>query len=157
MANRFEGSSSGAGLRIAIVASRFNADITAALLRGALDTLAEKGVAPDDIDEAHVPGAFELPLIAHRMAETGRYDAVICLGAVIKGQTSHDQYIAGQAAAGIQRAAMDTGVPVVFGVITPNDREQALERAGGRINKGTEAAETAIEMATLIRAMNNGR
>ena len=156
LAKRFVGSAAGAGLRIAIVTAKFNADITDRMLAGARETLRAHGVADDDVDEAAVPGSFELPLIAHRLAASGRYDAVICLGAVIKGATSHDVYISTGTAAGLQRAALDTGVPVVFGVITPNTHEQAMERAGGRTNKGSEAALTAIEMATLLHQIAPG-
>ncbi len=148
---RYEGSLSGDGLRFAIVTAKFNGDITGRMLEGARAALREHGVAGDCVDEAAAPGAFELPLVARILAETGRYHAIICIGAVIKGDTSHDVYIAGQAAAGIQRAALDTGVPVIFGVITPDTMEQAIERAGGKVNKGYEAALTAIEMANLLR------
>ena len=156
MGRRLEGSLSGDGLRFAIVTARFNAEITGPMLEGARETLRAQGVGEEQIDEAYVPGAFELPLAARRLAETGRYDAVICLGAVIQGETSHNTYIAGQAAAGIQRAALDTGVPVVFGVITPNDLVQARARAGDKLNKGSEAALTAIEMANLVRSLGPG-
>ena len=149
----FEGSGKGAGLRIAVVTARFNAEITERMRTGAREGLRAAGVGDEDVDEAYVPGAFELPLAAKRLAEGGRYDAVICIGAVIQGETSHDTYVAGQAAAGIQRAALDTGVPIIFGVITTNTRELALDRAGGRTNKGADAAATAIAMATLLRAL----
>lgn len=154
MAERFEGTLSGAGLRIAVVTSKFRWEITQRLLTGAREALREYGVADDDVDEAFVPGAFELPLAAQRLATTRRYDAVICLGAVIKGETSHDRYISGETAAGIQRVSLDADLPVVFGVITPNTLEQAIDRAGGKINKGREAAETAISMATLLRSIH---
>lgn len=143
----------GAGLRFALVVARFNADITERMREGARELLLARGVAEEDIAEAFVPGAFELPLAAKTMAESGRYDAVICIGAVIKGETSHDTYVAGGAAEGIQRAALDTGVPIIFGVITTNDRAQAMDRAGGRSDKGAEAAESAIAMARLLRSL----
>ena len=153
MGKTFDGSGDGAGLRMAVVTARFNADITERMRTEAREALRANGVADEDVDEAYVPGAFELPLAAKRLAETGRYDAVICIGVVIRGETSHDTYVAGQAAAGIQRAALDTGVPIIFGVITTSTREQALDRAGGRTNKGADAAATAIAMANLLRAM----
>ncbi len=156
LAKRFEGSLSGAGLRVAIVTSKFRWEITERLLEGARDVLRERGVAEGDCAEALVPGAFELPLAAQRLAETKRYDAVICLGAVIRGETSHDAYISGETAAGLQRVALDTGIPCVFGVITPNTMDQALDRAGRKTHKGREAAETAVEMATLLRAIDDG-
>ncbi len=156
MGRRYEGAPSGEGMRIAIVTAKFNGDITDRMLQGARATLRAHGVADQHVDEAFVPGSFELPLAASSLASTGRYDAVICLGAVIKGGTDHDIYIATQAAQGIGRVALDTGVPVIFGVITPNTLEQALERAGGRVNKGAEAAFTALEMADLLRQIGKG-
>ncbi|HWO94285.1 MAG TPA: 6,7-dimethyl-8-ribityllumazine synthase [Dehalococcoidia bacterium] len=155
MGRRFEASLSGEGLRLAIVVARFNALVTERLLEGAREGLRRHGVRDEDVDEAFVPGSFELPLAARKLAATGRYDAVICLGAVIRGETTHDQYISSQAAAGIQRVALDCAVPVVFGVLTPNTLEQAFDRAGGKSNKGHEAAVTAIEMANLLRAIDS--
>ena len=146
-----EGSLAGDGLRIAIVASRFNDFITDRLLVGALGALRRHGVADDDVDVAWVPGAVEVPLVAARLAATGSYDAVITLGAVIRGATSHYDHVSGIVATGVARAAADTGVPVVFGVLTTDTVEQAIERAGTKAgNKGAEAAATAVEMATLL-------
>ena len=144
----------GEGLRIAIVCGRFNDFITERLLSGARDGLLRHGVDEASITEAWVPGAFELPLAASRLAASGEYDAVICLGAVIRGATGHYEHVAGQCASGIARVALDTGVPVVFGVLTTDTIEQALERAGTKAgNKGYEAAETALEMADLLRQL----
>ena len=154
----FEGRIGGAGAslvaprRYAIVASRWNDLITERLLTGALDTFRRSGVADDDVDVAWVPGSFEIPLVAQRLAASGRYAAVVTLGAVIRGATGHYDLVAGQAAAGVARAALDTGVPVVFGVLTTDTIEQAVERAGTKAgNKGAEAAATALEMADLLR------
>jgi 6,7-dimethyl-8-ribityllumazine synthase len=150
----YSGNLRGDGLRIAIACGRFNDLITERLLTGARDGLIRHGVDAASITEAWVPGAFELPLVAKRLAESGEYDAVICLGAVIRGATGHYEHVAGQCAAGIQRAQLDTGVPVIFGVLTTETIEQAIERAGTKAgNKGYEAAETAIEMADLLRQL----
>lgn len=150
----YEGKVVSDGIKVGIVASRFNEFITAKLLSGALDSLVRHDVAEDDIDVAWVPGAFEIPLIAKRMAESGRYDAVICLGAVIRGATTHYDYVCAEVSKGIAQASMQTGVPVMFGVITTDTIEQAIERAGSKAgNKGSECAEGAIEMVNLIRAM----
>jgi 6,7-dimethyl-8-ribityllumazine synthase len=150
----YSGNLRGDGLRIAIACGRFNDLITERLLTGARDGLVRHGVDQASITEAWVPGAFELPLVAKRLAESGEYDAVICLGAVIRGATGHYEHVAGQCAAGIQRAQLDTGVPVIFGVLTTDTIEQAIERAGTKAgNKGYEAAETAIEMADLLRQL----
>ena len=144
----------GDGLRVAIAASRFNQLITDRLLAGALDGLVRLGVDPSSVTVAWVPGAFELPLAALRLAASGEFDAVICVGAVVRGATDHYQFVAGQCAAGIERAQLDTGVPVAFGVLTTDTVEQALERAGAKAgNKGFEAAMTAIEMADLLRQL----
>ena len=149
--NVYEGHLGGAGLRFAIVASRFNDAIVKHLVDGASDGLRRHGVDDSRIDLAWAPGAFELPLVAAKLAETGAYDAVIALGAVIRGATGHYDFVAGQCAAGIQRVQLDTGVPVVFGVLTTDTIEQAVERAGTKAgNKGFEAASTAIEMANLL-------
>jgi 6,7-dimethyl-8-ribityllumazine synthase len=151
---RYEGQLRGDGLRVAIVASRFNDFITERLLSGARDGLVRHGVDEGSITVAWAPGAFELPLVAQRLAASGEYDAVICVGAVIRGATGHYEHVAGQCAAGIQRAQLDTGVPVVFGVLTTETVEQAIERAGTKAgNKGYESAETAIEMADLLRQL----
>ena len=154
MSETYQGSLNGAGMRVAIVVARFNDAISRGLLDGAREGLTRLGVDPDAVDVAWTPGSFELPLVAKRMAELGRYDAVICLGAVIKGETTHDQYVAGNAAAGIARAGLDTGVPVIFGVLTTDTLEQAINRAGAKAgNKGFDAALTAVEMASLLRAL----
>ena len=150
----FEGRLWGQGLRIAIVVSRFNELVTRPLLGGAQDGLARHGVEPEGVDVAWVPGSFEIPLTARKLAESGRYQAVICLGAVIRGETPHFDHVANQASSGIARVALDTGVPVIFGVITADTLEQALERAGGKMgNKGYDAAVAAIEMANLMRGL----
>ena len=150
----FEGNLTGAGLRIAVVASRFNEAIVSRLMDGAIDGLRRHGVAEDAIDVAWAPGAFELPLVAARLAQSGEYDAIITLGAVIRGATGHYDLVAGQCAAGVQRAQLDTGVPIVFGVLTTETIEQAVERAGTKAgNKGFEAAATAIEMANLLTGL----
>jgi 6,7-dimethyl-8-ribityllumazine synthase len=151
---RYEGGLSGAGLRVAIVASRFNETITQRLVDGATDGLRRLGVDAGAIDCAWAPGAFELPLVAHRLAASGAYDAVITVGAVIRGATGHYDFVAGQCAAGVARAAQDTGVPVIFGVLTTDTIEQAVERSGTKAgNKGFEAAQAAIEMANLMAGL----
>jgi 6,7-dimethyl-8-ribityllumazine synthase len=151
---RYEGQLRGDGLRIAIAASRFNDFITERLLAGARDGLVRHGVDEGSITEAWAPGAFELPLVAQRLAASGEFDAVICVGAVIRGATGHYEHVAGQCAAGIQRAQLDTGVPVVFGVLTTETVDQAIERSGTKAgNKGFEAAMTAIEMVDLLRQL----
>ena len=150
----YSGSLRGEGVRVAIACGRFNDLITERLLAGARDGLLRHGVDEASITEAWVPGAFELPLAASRLASSGEYDAVICLGAVIRGETGHYDHVAGQCAAGIARVALDTGVPVVFGVLTTDTIEQALERAGTKAgNKGYESAETALEMVDLLRQL----
>jgi 6,7-dimethyl-8-ribityllumazine synthase len=150
------GCGDGSGLRIAVACSRFNGQVTRLLLAGALAELDRCGVAEADRTVVFVPGAFELPLAAMTMAGTHGFDAVVCLGAVIRGETSHYDFVAGQCAAGLQRVQLDMNLPVVFGVLTTENLEQALARAGGALgNKGTEAAATAIEMATLLRRLAN--
>lgn len=150
----YEGSLNGSGLRVAIACGRFNEFITDRLLSGARDALRRHGVDDGSVDIAWAPGAYELPLVAQRFAESGDYDAVICLGAVIRGATSHYDFVAGNCASGIQRVQLDTGVPVVFGVLTTETIEQAIERAGTKAgNKGFESAVTAIEMADLLRQL----
>lgn len=154
MSDTYAGSLNGAGVRVAIVVARFNETVTRPLLDGAREGLTRLGVDAGEIDVAWIPGCFELPLVAKRLAASGRYDAVICLGAVIRGETAHFDYVAGQAASGIARAALDTGVPVIFGVLTTDTLEQAINRAGAKAgNKGFDAALTAVEMATLLRAL----
>ncbi len=151
---RAEGELRGEGLRVAVVASRFNQPITEKLLAGAEEALGRYGVDPGSVTVAWVPGAFELPLVAHRLGSSGEVDAVICLGAVIEGDTDHYTHVAAQCAAGLQRAQLDTGVPVVFGVLTTRTRHDAEARAGGAHgNKGEEAAATAVEMADLLRRL----
>ncbi|WP_345241791.1 6,7-dimethyl-8-ribityllumazine synthase [Pontibacillus salipaludis] len=153
MGQTFEGHLVGTGLKIGIVVGRFNDFITSKLNEGAQDALKRHGVAESDVDVAYVPGAYEIPMIAKRMADTGKYDAVITLGAVIRGSTPHFDYVCGEAAKGVSQASMQTGVPVIFGVITTETIEQAIERAGTKAgNKGFEAATAAIEMATLNKA-----
>lgn len=141
----------GARRRIAVVAARFNEIVTARLVEGALAGLAKHGVADEHVDIAWVPGAFEIPLVASRMARSGRYHAVICLGAVIRGETTHFELVANEAARGIAQVALETGVPVIFEVLATDDLAQAESRAGGAHgNKGWEAAEAALEMAWLL-------
>jgi 6,7-dimethyl-8-ribityllumazine synthase len=157
MSKVFEGHLSAAGLRFAIVVSRFNSFITERLLAGAMDALKRTGADADQIDTVRVPGAWEIPLVAAELARQHRYDAVICLSAVIRGETPHFDYVAGEAAKGIAHAAAETGVPVAFGVLTANTMEQAIDRAGGKSgNKGFDAAMTAVEMAHLMRALRQG-
>ncbi|MEC0553296.1 6,7-dimethyl-8-ribityllumazine synthase [Bacillus haynesii] len=152
--NKIEGHVIGTDLKIGIVVARFNDFITSKLLSGAEDTLLRHGVKADDIDVAWVPGAFEIPLIAKKMAKTKKYDAVITLGTVIRGATSHYDYVCNEAAKGIAASSMSTGVPVIFGVLTTDTIEQAVERAGTKAgNKGAEAAAAAIEMANLTRSL----
>ena len=140
------------GLRFAVVLSRFNSLVGDRLLEGALDTLRRHGAADEDITLARVPGAFEIPLAASEMAKCGTFDAVICLGAVIRGATAHFDYVAGPLASGLANIAVQTGVPVLFGVLTTDTIEQALERAGTKAgNKGADVAAAAIEMANLLR------
>jgi 6,7-dimethyl-8-ribityllumazine synthase len=154
MPNVIEGALVADDARFAIVASRFNEFITRSLLDGALDALRRHGADPEAVDVAWCPGAFEVPLVAKKMAASGRYDAVICLGAVIRGATSHYDYVAGGVASGIAEAAMGTDVPVLFGVLTVETIEQAIERAGTKAgNKGAEAAVGAIEMVNLLRQL----
>jgi 6,7-dimethyl-8-ribityllumazine synthase len=152
MSKQYSGNLVGTGLKIAIVASRWNDFMSSRLLEGARDALVRHGVAEKDVDVALVPGSFELPLAAQRVARSGRYDAVVCLGVVIRGATPHFDYVAGEAAKGIAQVALQSGVPVTFGVVTADTLEQAIERAGSKAgNKGVEAAMAAIEMANLLR------
>ncbi|MGD9797360.1 MAG: 6,7-dimethyl-8-ribityllumazine synthase [Acidimicrobiia bacterium] len=147
----------GTGLRVALACGRFNDVITNGLLAGCRDRLAELGVADGDVREVWAPGAFELPLVARHLAETGRVDAVVALGAVIRGGTPHFEFVAGECAAGVARVALDTGVPVVFGVLTTDTVGQAVARSRpGEGNKGRESAETAVEMACLVRGIRAG-
>jgi 6,7-dimethyl-8-ribityllumazine synthase len=150
----YEGAFEGRGLRVAVVAARFNETIGLRLLEGARDCLRRHGVAENDVSIAWVPGAFEIPLVAERMAGSGEFDAVVCVGAVIRGATAHFDYVAGAAATGIARASQETGVPITFGVLTTEDTEQAAERSGGKLgNKGFEAALAALEMVNLLSSL----
>jgi 6,7-dimethyl-8-ribityllumazine synthase len=154
---QYTGTIDGRGLRIGIVASRFNERVVRSLLDGAIETLGRVGVADDDIELAWVPGAFELAVVASALAESGRTDAVICLGAVVRGDTPHFDHVAGQAASGIARVGVDAGVPVIFGVLTTDDAAQAEARAGGKAgNKGADAALAAIETIRVLRAVRAG-
>src|SRR5262245_45111626 len=147
----FEGDFSPPGGRFALVASRFNQSVTSSLLAGCRDTLARHGVGDDRVDVAWVPGSFEIPVVAKRLSESGRYAAVICLGCVIRGETGHYDHVAGQAASGVLQAGLATGVPVIFGVLTTDTVEQALNRSGLKGgNKGADAALAAIEMVNLM-------
>ncbi len=140
--------------RFAVVAARFNAAVVENLVGGALEGLRRHGVSDDAVDVVRVPGAFEVPLVAQKLAASGRYAAVLCLGCVIRGATGHYEYVAGQAAAGVAQAALATGVPVIFGILTCDTLEQALDRAGAKAgNKGFDAALTAIEMVNLLKQL----
>jgi 6,7-dimethyl-8-ribityllumazine synthase len=153
----FQGTTDASGLRIAIVVSRFNDFVTDRLLAGARDALVAAGAAPDAIDTVTVPGAYEVPQAARTAAASGRYDAIICLGCLIRGETPHFEYISEAVAHGIMSSSAETDVPMSFGVLTTNSAEQALERAvPGSANKGWEAAMAAVEMATLRRALRAG-
>lgn len=155
MPKLYEGHLLGQGLKFGLIAGRFNEFITNKLMSGALDALNRHGVQEHDIEVAWVPGAFEIPFVASKMASMKKYDAVICLGAVIRGATPHFDYVAGEVAKGVARVGLESGVPTVFGVITADTIEQAIERAGTKAgNKGWDAAVTAIEMANLLKNMN---
>jgi 6,7-dimethyl-8-ribityllumazine synthase len=152
-----EGQLSAAGLKFAIVVSRFNGFIGERLLGGALDALARTGGAMDDVDVIKVPGSWELPVVVRELSKQHRHDAIICLGAVIRGETPHFDYVAGEAVKGIGHVAAESGVPVAFGVLTCNTLEQAIDRAGAKSgNKGFDAAMAAIEMANLMRHLRQG-
>jgi 6,7-dimethyl-8-ribityllumazine synthase len=152
-----EGQLTAAGLKFAIVVSRFNGFISERLLSGALDAVARTGGRPDDIDIVKVPGSWELPVVVGELARQQRYDAIICLAAVIRGDTPHFDYVAGEAVKGIGHVAAESGVPVAFGVLTCNTLEQAIDRAGAKSgNKGFDAAMAAIEMANLMRQLRHG-
>jgi 6,7-dimethyl-8-ribityllumazine synthase len=153
-----QGQLTATGRRFGMVVSRFNGFITSRLLAGALDALKRHGCAEADITCAYVPGAMELPLTAKKMAESGSFDAIVCLGCVIRGETPHFEYVAAEAARGIGQVCLATGVPIAFGVITTDTLEQAVERAGGKAgNKGADAAVTAMEMADLLRQLGSSR
>ena len=152
MANIIEGYIRGKGLKFGIVVARFNEFITNKLLGGALDTLRRHETADADIDVAWVPGAFEIPVVAKKMAESGKYDAMICLGAVIRGSTTHYDYVCNEVSKGVAQVGMQTGVPTLFGVLTTENIEQAIERAGTKAgNKGADCAMGAMEMASLLK------
>ena len=154
MANYIEGNLRGEGKKLGIVVARFNSFISEKLLEGAIDSLVRSGVDENDIDVARVPGAFEIPLVTQNMARSGKYDAVVCLGVVIRGATPHFDYVAGEVAKGTAQVMLDTGVPVLFGVLTTETIEQAIERAGSKAgNKGSEVAIGALEMINLISAL----
>jgi 6,7-dimethyl-8-ribityllumazine synthase len=152
MGKLYEGLLLGKGLKIAMVVSRFNEFVTNKLLEGARDALVRHEVGQEDIDIAWVPGAFEIPLIAQKMAQTKKYDAIVCLGAVIRGATPHFEYVSAEVTKGIAKVSLDTGIPVSYGIITADNLEQAIERAGTKSgNKGFDAAVGAIEMANLAK------
>ena len=154
MNKQFEGMLLGKGLRFGLVISRFNDFVTKKLLEGAHDALIRHGVNEADIEVAWVPGSFEVPLVAKKLAQSKRYDAVVCLSAVIRGGTPHFDYIAAEVTKGVAKVSLETGLPVIYGVITADTLEQAIERAGTKMgNKGFEAAEHAIEMANLVKSM----
>lgn len=151
MANIIEGHLTAQGLKFGIVVARFNEFITSKLLGGALDTLHRHGADDDQVDVAWVPGAYEIPLIAKKMADSGKYDAVICLGTVIRGSTSHYDYVCNEVSKGVAQVGLSTGVPTIFGVVTTENIEQAIERAGTKAgNKGADSAMAAMEMANLL-------
>ncbi len=155
MPKELNGDMNGEGLRVAVVVARFNEVITRHLLTGALETLTRHGVGDDDISVAWVPGSFELPVVAKTLAKTGRYDSIVCLGAVIRGETGHYEMVAGQAASGTSAVSLETGVPTIFGVLTTENMDQAINRAGGKSgNVGSTAAATAIETTRLLQAIN---
>jgi len=154
MSKKIEGSLNGTGLKIAIITTRWNDFIVERLLAGARDELIRHGVIENDIDFVVAPGAYEVPMVARKLAQSGRYQAIVALGCVIRGSTPHFDYVAGEAATGIAKAMAETGIPITFGVLTTESIEQAIERAGTKAgNKGGEAALTAIEMANLLRAI----
>lgn len=155
MTRVFEGKLIGEGLRFGIVLARFNDFIGRRLYEGAMDALVRHGVKEDDVDMALVPGAFEIPIVAKKMAQSGKYSALICLGVVIRGQTPHFEYVASEVSKGIANVGLDTGVPIMFGVVTADNLEQAIERAGTKAgNKGYDAAVGAIEMANVMRTVS---
>jgi len=155
MSKVFEGVLLGKGLKLGLVASRFNDFFTKKLVEGAQDALLRHGVSEEDIEIAWVPGTFEIPLVARKLALTKRYDAVICLGAVIRGGTPHFEYIAAEVTKGIAKVGLETGLPIIYGVITADTLEQAIERSGTKAgNRGFQAAENAIEMANLLKSIS---
>ena len=157
MPKELSGDLNGQGLRVAVVVARFNELVTRPLLNAAIGTLTRYGVVDDDINVVWVPGAFELPVVAKSLAKTSRFDAIVCLGAVIRVETGHYDMVAGNAARGISQVGVDTGVPTIFGVLTTENMDQALNRAGGKAgNMGANAAVAAIETARLVQAINTG-
>ncbi len=156
--NTIEGKLDASGLKFAIVVARFNSFITERLLSGAIDGLVRHGAKEDEIDVVRVPGSWELPLAVSEVAKTGKYNAILCLGAVIRGDTPHFDYVAGEATKGVSQVSMQTGVPIAFGVLTTNTVEQAVDRAGAKQgNKGFDAAMTAIEMANVLQRLRGNR
>ena len=154
MGKIYEGSLDASKLKVAIIASRFNDLVSKGLLEGAIDCLKRHGAKDESIDTVWAPGSFEVPVVAKKLALSGKYNAVICLGAVIRGATSHFEYVAGEAAKGIAKVSLDSGIPVIFGIITADNLEQALERSGGKPgNKGFQAAQSAIELANLMNQL----
>ena len=153
---RLEGDLAARDARIAIVAARFNDFVVERLVQGALDALLRHGAAEKNLELVRVPGCFDMPLVVRRLAQSRRYDAIVALGAVVKGETAHFDYVAGECAAGLARAASDTGVPVGFGVLTCDTMEQAIDRAGGKAgNKGADAALAALEMSNLLKRLES--
>ena len=153
---RLEGDLAARDTRIAIVAARFNDFVVERLVQGALDALLRHGAAEKNLELVRVPGCFDMPLVVRRLAQSRRYDAIVALGAVVKGETAHFDYVAGECAAGLARAASDTGVPVGFGVLTCDTMEQAIDRAGGKAgNKGADAALAALEMSNLLKRLES--
>ena len=150
-----QGRLSAGGFRFALVSSRWNDFLTGRLVEGALDALERLGADEGSVEHFRVPGSFEIPLVAHKLAQSGRFDAVVCLGTVIRGQTPHFEYVAGEVTKGIAQAAMQTGVPVLYGIVTADTLEQAIDRAGVKAgNKGFEAAMSAVEMVNLLKTVN---
>ena len=153
--NSTEGNLNAGDMRFGIVVSKFNEFVTGRLEAAALDTLKQHGALEDTIHVVRVPGAFEIPLVARQLAQSKQFDAVLCLGAVIRGETPHFDFISAEMSRGIAQASLDTGIPVIFGVLTTNSSEEALARAGTEVNRGAEAACTAIEMATLMKELHD--
>ena len=155
MPNIIQGTAADSKWRFAIVASRYNESITDKLLEGAVDTLSAGGIADKAIDVVRVPGAWEIPLVASRLANSGRYAGVLCLGAVIKGETTHDEHINRQVSLALGQLALETGVPILFGLLTCNSLEQAIHRSGGNVgNKGVQCAQAALEMAAMMKSLS---
>ena len=156
MSVRLDGELDGSGLRVGVIVARFNGSVTGKLLKGCLEALDEHGVRDEDVTVATVPGSFEIPVVAQTMAGSGRYEALVCLGAVIRGETDHYEHVARTASEGIARVSQSSGVPIGFGVLTTDTVEQAKERAGGSVGHvGREAAEAAIEVANLLRRLDD--